>query len=135
MQGKPSGQRPPSVGFKQLGRAFAYLRNYRGTAAVAVAALLISILAQLLVPQMIQNILDAVAQGLALQQDAAVAVRESGMAAAMQALLWSIGLILVFAVARGFFAFTALPLTCATTSLPKSSVSPSAITIATAQDS
>jgi ATP-binding cassette subfamily B multidrug efflux pump len=106
MQGKPSGQRPPSVGFKQLGRAFAYLRNYRGTAAVAVAALLISILAQLLVPQMIQNILDAVAQGLALQQDAAVAVRESGMAAAMQALLWSIGLILVFAVARGFFAFT-----------------------------
>ncbi|MCC6457063.1 MAG: ABC transporter ATP-binding protein [Caldilineaceae bacterium] len=100
------GQRPPSAGFKQLGRAFRYLRNYRNTAVIAVAALLISIFAQLLVPQMIQRILDAVAQGLALQQSGSVAAQETAMAVALQALSWSIALIVLFAVARGVFAFT-----------------------------
>jgi ATP-binding cassette subfamily B protein len=87
---------------KQLGRAFGYLRFYRKTATVAIVALFISIAAQLLVPQMIQNILDAVTSGLALQQ-------ESGATAnidpALNALFWSIGLIVLFALARGLFAF------------------------------
>ncbi len=100
------GPRPSSGGFSQLGRALAYLRQYRKTAGVAVGALLISIAAQLLVPQMIQNILDAVAQGLALQQNEAVDARALAMDAAMRALTWSIGLIVLFALARGIFAFT-----------------------------
>lgn len=103
--GRQKGQRPSSGGFKQLGRAFGYLRHYRNTAIVAVVALLISIVAQLLVPQMIQNILDAVAQGLALQQNGTLTTQETAMAVAIQALTWSIALIILFAVARGIFAF------------------------------
>ncbi len=106
MRSQRDGQRPSSAGFKQLGRAFRYLRNYRTTAIVAVGALLISILAQLLVPQMIQNILDAVAKGLALQQGGTALTQETAMGAALQALTWSITLIVLFAVARGIFAFT-----------------------------
>ena len=105
MRGQGSGQRPPSAGFKQLGRAFGYLRNYRNTAIVAIVALLVSIAAQLLVPQMIQNILDAVAKGLALQQSDTETAREVAMAAATQSLVWSIALIVLFAVARGIFSF------------------------------
>lgn len=100
MRSQRDGQRPSSAGFKQLGRAFRYLRNYRTTAIVAVGALLISILAQLLVPQMIQNILDAVAKGLALQQGGTALTQETAMGAALQALTWSITLIVLFAVAR-----------------------------------
>ena len=100
-----NGQRPPSMGFKQLGRAFRYLRNYRNTAIVAVGALLISIVAQLLVPQMVQNILDTVAQGLTLQQEGTETSQQAAMTAAVQALIWSIILILIFALARGLFAF------------------------------
>jgi ATP-binding cassette subfamily B protein len=106
MRGKQNGQRPPSAGIGHLGRALRYLRFYRNTALVAIGALLISIFAQLLVPQMIQNILDAVAQGLTLQQSETLTVRESAMAVAMRALIWSIVLILLFAIARGIFAFT-----------------------------
>jgi ATP-binding cassette subfamily B protein len=69
-------------------------------------ALLISIFAQLLVPQMIQNILDAVAKGLALQQGDTLTAQETAMAVALQALTGSIVLIILFAVARGIFAFT-----------------------------
>ena len=105
MRTQRGGQRPPSAGFKQLGRAFRYLRFYRNTAIVAIVALLISIFAQLLVPQMIQNILDAVAKGLSLQQGGDAASQTSAMDVAMQALTWSIGLIILFAFARGIFAF------------------------------
>ncbi len=100
-----SGQSPRSGSFKQLGRALGYMRHYRTTAIVAVIALLISIFAQLLVPQMLQNLLDAVAQGLALQQGD-VAAQAQAMTVAMQALGWAIALIVVFALARGIFSFT-----------------------------
>lgn len=103
--GQGSNQRPQSAGFKQLGRSFRYLQGYRNTAMIAIVALLISIAAQLLVPQMIQNIIDSVAHGLVLQQSDNLAERESAMSVAMQSLMWSIGLIIVFAVARGIFAF------------------------------
>jgi ATP-binding cassette, subfamily B, multidrug efflux pump len=105
MRVQKDGQRPPSGGFKQLGRAFRYLSNYRTTAIVAVTALLISIGAQLLVPQMVQNIIDAVAQGLALQQGD-IAAQEAAMSVAIRALLWAIALIVLFALARGVFSFT-----------------------------
>jgi ATP-binding cassette, subfamily B, multidrug efflux pump len=105
MRGQMGGQPSPSGGFKQLGRALGYLHEYRRTATVAIVALLISIAAQLLVPQMVQNILDAVAQGLAIQQEGVVDAQELVLAATTRALVWSIGLILLFAVARGIFAF------------------------------
>src|SRR5215204_185387 len=88
--GAMDGPRPPSGNMKQLGRAFSYLSDYRGTAAVAIVALLISIFAQLLVPQMIQNILDAVTQGLTLQQSGTPAAQQTAMDVAIQALVWSI---------------------------------------------
>ena len=105
MSAQNGGQRPPSGGFKQLGRAFRYLSNYRTTTLVAVVALLISIGAQLLVPQMVQNILDAVAQGLAIQQSGA-AGQDALLAGSINALIWAIVLILLFALARGVFSFT-----------------------------
>jgi ATP-binding cassette subfamily B protein len=108
--------------FKQLGRALSYLSSYKKTAAIAVIALLLSLGAQLMVPQMIQNILDAIVNGVALQQMAALPMDQQQallnqlgltpeqaqqMAAGpLRAIFWAIGLILVFAVMRGAFAFT-----------------------------
>jgi len=99
------GQRPQSGGFKQLGRAFGYMSNYRNTAIVAVVALLISIAAQLLVPQMIQNILDAVARGMGIEQGGAT-VSDPVIAEITQVLIWSVVWIILFAITRGIFAFT-----------------------------
>ena len=118
-QGKARGKRP---GFKNLGRGIAFLNHYRGTAVIAVVSLLISIGAQLMIPQMVQNILDAVTGGLTAQRIAALpsaqqqaALAKAKMTAdqfanlqtgAATAMYWAIGLILVFAIARGAFAFT-----------------------------
>ena len=89
---------------------------------IAIIALLLSLGAQLMVPQMIQNILDAIVNGVALQQMAALPMDQQQallnqlgltpeqaqqMAAGpLRAIFWAIGLILVFAVMRGAFAFT-----------------------------
>ena len=116
---RTSGRRG-QANMKGLGRAIGYLNHYRKTAIVAVVALVISLGAQLMVPQMIQNILDAVVAGTTAQQMSALAPAEQ--AAALQSagidpnefsgrtpevvLLWSVGLILIFAVARGVFSFT-----------------------------
>ena len=107
--------------FKNLGRAIAYLGRYRGVAIAAYAALLLSIGAQLLVPQLVQNILDAVTRGMMAQQLAqapaaaqAAALHQAGISAAeLQSILanpltplyWAIALILTMAVVRGLFAF------------------------------
>ncbi len=91
-------------GLRNLGRALRFLFHHRRIALIATVSLFLSIGAQLAVPQMVQNILDAVANGLTLQQtggaDATV------QAAVVQAMIWSFVLILAFAVARGAFAFT-----------------------------
>jgi len=117
----PQTSRQARPGFKHLGRAIAYLGRYRGVAIAAYAALLLSIGAQLLVPQLVQNILDAVVRGMLAHQLAqapaamqAAALSQAGMSAAeLQAILanpltplyWAIALILVMAVVRGLFAF------------------------------
>jgi ATP-binding cassette subfamily B protein len=98
------------------------LSNYKGIATIAIVALLLSLTAQLMVPQMIQNILDAIVNGMAMQQLSVLSVDQQQalldqfgisaeqaqrMAAApVNAILWSIALILIFAVMRGAFAFT-----------------------------
>ncbi|MEZ4869819.1 MAG: ABC transporter ATP-binding protein [Caldilineaceae bacterium] len=86
--------------FKQLGRAMRYLGRYRRTVIIAYAALFLSIGAQLMVPQMVQNILDTVAQGVGTQSTANVT-----LAAAERALYSAIALLILFAVIRGLFAF------------------------------
>ena len=95
------GKREPGS-FKYLGRAIRYLGRYRQTALIGYVSLFLSIGAQLVVPQLVQNILDAVGRGVGEQATGASAGITS---AAIQALYWAIGLILVFAVIRGLFAF------------------------------
>ena len=92
------------AGLRNLGRALRFLFHHRRIALIATVSLFLSIGAQLAVPQMVQNILDAVANGLMLQQ--AGGADAAAQAAVMQAMIWSFVLILAFAVARGAFAFT-----------------------------
>jgi ATP-binding cassette subfamily B multidrug efflux pump len=104
-QQQQRGGRPGASqgGFKQLGRAIRYLGHYRNDALLAYGALFLSIGAQLVVPVMVQKILDAVTQGLVAQQTAGdpTTVR----LAAERALYWAIALTLIFAAIRGLFAF------------------------------
>jgi ATP-binding cassette subfamily B protein len=97
------------------------LGHYRGVTIGAYVALFLATGAQLLVPQMVQNILDAVTSGLAAQQIAALPpaaqpamLQKIGMTmqeyqarmANLEApVYWAMALILVFAVARGLFSF------------------------------
>jgi len=119
----PRGKRgkKQKVGFKPLWRAIKYIVHYRKMAVLAYLALLVSVGAQLMVPQMVQNILDAVTNGMIAQQLAKVpsqyqqmAIEKIGWTAeqfdryannAEQAIFWAAGLILVFAFARATFAF------------------------------
>lgn len=107
-QGKPpsgsrGGGKRERGSFKHLGRAIRYLGRYRRTAAIAYISLFLSTAAQLVVPQMVQNILDAVGGGATAIQNGADPLLTR--AAAETALFWAIALTLVFAVIRGLFAF------------------------------
>ena len=111
-------QRP---GFQNLGRAIRFLGHYRNITLAAYAALILSTGAQLLVPQFVQNILDAVTRGMMAQQLSqapagrqAAVLAQTGMSAVqleqivsnpLTPLYWAVALILVLAVVRGFFAF------------------------------
>lgn len=105
-----------------LGRAIRYLGRYRGIAAAAYLFLFLSTGAMLMVPQLVQNIIDAITNGYMAAQVLKVPVAFQGtvleklgwtaeqLAAnqngAETALLTAGGLILVFAVVRGLFAFS-----------------------------
>jgi ATP-binding cassette subfamily B multidrug efflux pump len=105
-----------------LRRAIRYLGRYRRTALLAYLFLLISSASQLMVPQLVQNIIDAVTRGVTAQQLAALPADIQGRALAAlgwrpeqlagyqngaeSALLWAGALIAVFAIARGAFAFS-----------------------------
>ena len=106
---------------KDLGRSFRYLSRYRITTTLAYAALFISIVAQLIVPQLVQNVLDAVTESVFARQ--ILALPESEQAAALEQLplsvdqlteravgaegpiYWAMVFIVVFSLARGLFAF------------------------------
>ncbi len=90
------------MSFKPLGRAIRYLGGYRNLTLVAYGALILSFVAQLLVPIMVQNILDAVTTGLAAMQSGGDGARQ----AAEGALYWAAGLTVLFAAIRSVFAFT-----------------------------
>jgi ATP-binding cassette subfamily B multidrug efflux pump len=78
-----------------LGRAIGYLRNQRRSAIFAYGALVVATLAQLAVPQLVQNMIDAVTQGTT------AANRASGEGLLINAAL----LIVIFAALRGVFSF------------------------------
>ncbi len=104
-----------------LGRAIRYLGHYRRITAIAYVALLISIAAQLMVPQVLQIILDAITNGVTAQKIATApaafqpqALKALGWTAEQftrfstgaETALISAGLLIVaFAVARALFAF------------------------------
>lgn len=114
------GPRTPSNG--GLGRAIRYLGKQRRTALIAYGALLIATVAQLAVPQVTQNMIDAVTNGFAAdlilnrvpQLFQGVAAQQMGRSldqlkldqANAQSLLVNAALLVVaFAVMRGIFSF------------------------------
>ena len=104
-----------------LGRAIRYLGHYRSLTLSASLFLLISSAAMLVVPQLLQNIIDSITNGATAQQVATIPSAFQGQAlkllgwtaeqltryqaGAESALIWAALLIVAFAVARGFFAF------------------------------
>ena len=119
----PRGRRgkKEKTSFKPLWRAIKFIGRYKKMAILAYGAIFISVAAQLMVPQMVQMILDAVTNGMIAQQLAKVppqflpmALEKLGWTAeqydrfsnsAETAIFWSAGLILAFAVARAGFSF------------------------------
>ena len=106
---------------KDLGLAVRYLSRYKVTTTLAYAALFISIGAQLVVPQLVQNVLDAVTNSVFARQ--ILDLPETARAEALEALplsveelteqavgaegpiYWAMVFIVVFSLARGLFAF------------------------------
>ena len=106
---------------KDLGRSMHYLGRYKVNTSLAYAALFISIGAQLIVPQLVQNVLDAVTDSVFARQ--ILALPDSERAAAIEQLplsvdqlteravspegpiYWAMVFIVVFSLARGLFAF------------------------------
>ena len=106
---------------KDLARSFRYLGRYRLVTTLAYASLFISIAAQLVVPQLVQNVLDAVTESVFARQ--ILALPEAERAEALETLplsvdqlteravsaegpiYWAMVFIIVFSLARGLFAF------------------------------
>jgi ATP-binding cassette, subfamily B, multidrug efflux pump len=86
--------RDPNAPSGGLRRSLSYLSQQRGAVIAAYGALVLATLAQLAVPQLVQNMIDAVTQG-------AVADQATGEALLINAAL----LIVLFAVIRGIFSF------------------------------
>jgi ATP-binding cassette, subfamily B, multidrug efflux pump len=92
--GGPAGRRGRErPNWAALGRAIRYLAHYRRLALLAYLFLFISSAAQLMVPQVVQGIIDTVSQALVTPE------------AATRTLLLFFALILLFALARGVFAY------------------------------
>ncbi len=116
------GAGAPPMTMSGLRRSFSLLKNYRGVAFLAYFSLFISTAAMLMVPQITQNIIDAVTHGLVAQKIAdlpaafqSMALQQLGWTAeqfaryrdsGVNAVLWFGALIVLFAIARGLFAFS-----------------------------
>lgn len=117
-----TGRQGSSGSPRGLGRAIRYLARYKKVTGIAYGALFIATLAQLMVPQLIQNIIDSVTEGLIAirvlelpAQFQSVAVERLGLTidelianrdGAESGLLLAGGLIVFFAILRGVFAFS-----------------------------
>ncbi|MBC8161939.1 MAG: ABC transporter ATP-binding protein [Roseiflexaceae bacterium] len=119
---RPGRPAPDPAARGALGRALGYLRLQRGPASIALAALLVATLAQLAVPWLVQNMVDAVTQGATARSiltevpvplQAAAAERagttveqlQQNLAGAESALIMAAFIIVGFAVLRGVFSF------------------------------
>lgn len=105
-----------------LGRAIGYVWRYKQVTIVAVIAMLIATGAQLAVPQLIQNIIDTITTNVGASTILDLPTEAQTFAAeqlsldltqlqldldnAPRALLIAMGVIVLFAVARGIFSFT-----------------------------
>jgi len=119
--GGPGGRRGGDGSMKDLGRSFRYLGRYSFITTLAYASLFISIVAQLIVPQLVQNVIDAVTESVFARQ--VLALPDSERSAALEQLplsvdqlteravspegpiYWAMVFIVVFSLARGLFAF------------------------------
>lgn len=120
MPGGPGGV-IPRPNFRLLGRAIRYVGRYRHLALLAYGSLFIATAAQLVVPQLVQNIIDAVVKGYAAQQILGLPMPAQASAAqhlqttvgqlqadhsgAPLALIGSMIAITVFAAFRAVFSF------------------------------
>jgi len=116
-----SPQTRSGAGRKTLNRSMSYLGHYPKVAVVAVVALLLATGAQLMVPILIQNIIDEIVNSATLSSvlnlpvtDQEVAAQQMGttisqlqinLDKAPQALIWAGIVVILFAIARGIFAF------------------------------
>lgn len=105
-----------------LGRAIRYLFRYKREAGIAYGALFIATLAQLAVPQLVQNIIDAFTDGVIAtrilelpEQFQGIASSQLGLSldellanrdGAESAMILAGGLIVLFAILRGIFSFS-----------------------------
>ncbi len=119
--GGPGGRPGGDGSMKDLGRSFHYLSRYRITTTLAYASLFISIVAQLIVPQLVQNVLEAVTESVFARQILALPASEQATAleqlplsveqlteravSAEGPIYWAMVFIVVFSLARGLFAF------------------------------
>src|SRR5688572_6382165 len=115
-------QKPKAEGSSPLGRAIRYLGRYPRLTALAYAALFVATAAQLAVPQLVQNIIDAIinnstrktilenmpagsqqtmAEGLGLNP----ATLQLDLDNATRVLVWAAVLIVIFSIMRGLFTF------------------------------
>jgi len=115
------GRRRGGPGFKGLTRAIRYLGHYRRLALSAYLFLVIGVAAQLAVPQVVQNIIDAVTNGVTAQQLTKipsqflpVALDKLGWSESQyqtyttnpeRAIYWAMAFILLLAVIRAAFAY------------------------------
>jgi ATP-binding cassette subfamily B protein len=121
------GQRGPAMGrpsFRTLARAVRYVGRYRGLLFIAYGSLFFATAAQLMVPQLVQTIIDTLTRGYAAaqvlglpSQTQTVAAQRLGTTVAQlqadrggipQALVWTMLAIGVFAIVRALFAFLQL---------------------------
>jgi ATP-binding cassette subfamily B protein len=118
MRGRQAARRGSKGGLR---RALAYVGKQRGPAILAYGALIIATLAQLAVPQLVQNMIDAVTRGTVAQTILGLPAFMQGVAAsragysldqlrefqsnAESLLLSATLLIIVFAIMRGLFSF------------------------------
>ncbi len=117
----PAGAGRPPGGFPQLMRGIRYIGRFRGMALVAYGSLVVATLAQLAIPQLLQNVIDAITSGYiahevlalpALAQNLAAAAMGSSLEqlqidadTAMSALLVALIAIVGFSVVRAAFSF------------------------------
>jgi len=92
-QQRRRGDAQPRPSFGMLARAMGYAGRHRRLAVLAYGSLFVATAAQLVVPQFVQNIIDAVASG------------GNGQSGATQALVGAMIAIVVFSVVRAVFAF------------------------------